>query len=62
MAEQHTMMGQASTDVYTADDGAIIISQWNEEYEMAQEIRFDRLFVPTLIAWLQEMVAPKAVG
>ncbi|MBK8113243.1 MAG: hypothetical protein IPK44_01340 [Candidatus Accumulibacter sp.] len=62
MADTFTMVGQDQTEVFESDRGQITIQQWDPQEGAYDIVRFDPLFVPTLIKWLQELIAPEAVG
>ena len=56
-------IGQRPTSVFTGPAGEIFISQWEyNENDEGDRIQLDPIFIPTLIKWLQEMIAPEAVG
>ncbi len=63
MCNSYFSIGQRATTVEWGPAGEIFISQWGHNGEDdTDRIEFDPIFVPTLIDWLREMVASKAVG
>lgn len=55
--------GQRATTVEWGSAGEIVISQWATGVDDDNDkIELDPIFVPTLIKWLFEMIAPEAVG
>lgn len=56
-------IGQRPTVVTKGPAGEIFISQWGySEKDNSDRIAIDPIFVPTLIRWLQELMALEAVG
>lgn len=55
--------GQRATTVERGPAGEIFILQWATGVDDDNDrIELDPIFVPTLIKWLFEMIAPEAVG
>lgn len=62
MADHYESIGQSQTEAWVHSNGRIIIQQWDQNDQTYHAVRFDPLFVPTLIKWLFEFIAPEAVG
>lgn len=55
-------IGQRPITVKPGPAGEIFITQWDYESDRQDRLEIDPIFVPTLIKWLQELIAPEAVN